>query len=374
MCKIFVILFFLISVPFVSSADSPLTSTVFYEVYADIEAVDEANLYGDITKVVFNFLESEATLDKKMAVINALGYANTLALDSYESMLIDAHQLDSNVFDRLRTVHYDEAPNLESTKEFKLTGDQFFCWAYLQALAEYTEPKQAYNALYLSNILKPDNEATYYVIGLVGAQIMMSDFSKWCDMFLFMKRIHSGTYTEGILRAEAKQIIFNYINLYAEDCSEEENQPVIIEKEKGIAWIEDGSVKVVADSFKIQPASDKVNLMIESSSITLIYDRDIKGSLVGFKIKNKGKKPSNKCIVVLEDNAEEYEESVYDYIPIGVLVVPVIKPNEEIKLTFSIFNHWLYNPNCDIKIRVDYLNHIKEKNEKDNVGELLENG
>ena len=72
MKKIFLIL--LLTLTFNSAfADSPLTSTSFYNAYMDIPLVNKTSKSkGILTDEVFEYLNSKNSIDKKTALINAL--------------------------------------------------------------------------------------------------------------------------------------------------------------------------------------------------------------------------------------------------------------------------------------------------------------
>jgi len=59
----------------VVTADSPITSTDFYKAYLHIPKVEEAHEIGVLSEGMASFLlDSENSLDKKAAVINALSW------------------------------------------------------------------------------------------------------------------------------------------------------------------------------------------------------------------------------------------------------------------------------------------------------------
>ncbi|MCF6158582.1 MAG: hypothetical protein E3K32_08400 [wastewater metagenome] len=106
--------------PGMSSADSPITSTKFYEAYMDVKMVKRAHLEGVMGIEIAEFLSSpENTIDTKAAVINALswrfeGKNNTEFYMYYLSLLyhVPLEELDTDF----------------------LSPDEIFCLGYLMVM------------------------------------------------------------------------------------------------------------------------------------------------------------------------------------------------------------------------------------------------
>jgi subtilase family serine protease len=54
--------------------------------------------------------------------------------------------------------------------------------------------------------------------------------------------------------------------------------------------------------------------------------------------------------------------------------IPALKPGEEVELTLFISGYWIYNPNADFRIDLDFDNNILETDEQDNSGTFYEEG
>jgi len=68
----------------IANADSPITSTDFYKAYLHIPEVEEANKVGVLSdKIAQYLLDSENSLDKKAAVINALSWDFDRKINAY---------------------------------------------------------------------------------------------------------------------------------------------------------------------------------------------------------------------------------------------------------------------------------------------------
>jgi hypothetical protein len=181
---------------FSAKADSPLTSTGFYKAYMDNEVVLEAESAGGvINQKIMDYLYGKNPVDEKMAVINALGWTfeGQSNYDSYRKYL------DENGMGKK-----------------KRKAENLLALAYLKALDNYFE---CADALAIAKQALSMNEKSYtfnIIHGLIKAQVEF-DFS-WCNVYKATDDVRKNTNLKSDMRPEAKEIIFEYMDLYAGDC------------------------------------------------------------------------------------------------------------------------------------------------------------
>lgn len=115
--------------PAVIYADSPITSTKFYEAYLDVKMVQRAYLEGVMGLEIAEFLSSPKNpIDTKAAVINALSWRfegkNNAELYMYYLGLLYHVSI------------------LELDTDF-LSADETFCLGYLMVMDNYFHPEHA---------------------------------------------------------------------------------------------------------------------------------------------------------------------------------------------------------------------------------------
>ncbi|WP_127532913.1 stalk domain-containing protein [Paenibacillus kobensis] len=172
-------------------ADSPLTSTGFYEAYKDIPGVEQA-ADGGLTKELAAYLSSaDNPLDERAAAVNAL-YAS------------------SNVWsDQNKTDTYAQLAYGKSEDELQtggLRGDELFVLGYMKVLDHYFEPDmtlltQARKAL-------PDSMTVALVYALGMAQLNIE-----CSWTYVEQTLGDSTLKTDI-RQTAIDIITDYMVLY----------------------------------------------------------------------------------------------------------------------------------------------------------------
>ncbi|MCJ8010779.1 copper amine oxidase N-terminal domain-containing protein [Paenibacillus sp. KQZ6P-2] len=174
-------------------ADSPLTSTTFYQAYMDIDFVAEAHQSG-LNQEIAKFLSSkESPLDQRAAVINAI-YSNWNEWN------------DRNVTDEYSKAIYGKPAALLELKN--LRGDELFVLGYLKALDHYMYPDPYW--LGLAREALPDSMTVELIYSLVKSQ--ESPEAVWC----YMERLFDDDLNKDI-RQEALDIIADYIYLYKHD-------------------------------------------------------------------------------------------------------------------------------------------------------------
>ena len=111
------------------AADSPLTSTPFYEAYLDVPIIYEAYSERIITKKMMEFLcDSEQKIELKVALVNALGWS------------VDGKNYAKR-FKKYLSQKYQKLQKKVSLSDY--TGDELLCLGYMTAMCDYFNPKKA---------------------------------------------------------------------------------------------------------------------------------------------------------------------------------------------------------------------------------------
>lgn len=176
-------------------ADSPLTSTTFWEAYKDIPQVVQANDIRRLNSELGRFLLSKAPLDQKAALINALSWNVEL-------------QRNAPLFLEQLAQKYKCS---ESEVESKLSADESFCLGYILALDQYQEPAPALAYLKKARKAYPSSYTVAVVESLVQAQINFKDFKK---MWVITNQVFQDKKLKTDMRPGGRKIIFDYMKLY----------------------------------------------------------------------------------------------------------------------------------------------------------------
>ncbi len=206
--KSFLLSFFLLF-SYVIKADSPLTSSNFYHAYKDIAIVKAAaDGNGIIQQKEMEFLSDKKQLiDQKMALINALSWD----FNGKENYRIYLSFLEKK---------YNCSVSKKEKKFYKkITADECLSLAYLLALDNYFEVAKA---LEIANIAvekskKAKKSYCFHIIrGLIEAQSLFSD--SWCALWKATDKVRKNEELVSDMREEAKQLVFDYMDLYKDDC------------------------------------------------------------------------------------------------------------------------------------------------------------
>lgn len=128
--QLFISVFFLLIFSQVI-ADSPITSTPFWEVYKNEKIIDKARLaQGQLSTELADFLISKKnSIDVKMAVINCLSWN----LNGKKNAVVFVNRLlEKNIYN--------------NTEDFRNNGraDHLLCMAYLKAMDDYFDVTDAF--------------------------------------------------------------------------------------------------------------------------------------------------------------------------------------------------------------------------------------
>lgn len=196
MKHIFKLFFFLLIFINFSKADSPLTSTLFDDVYKDINIVTQAKKKGTVNKKIAQFLHSkDNSIDEKAAVICAIGFEinGTHNAEKYSKIIF--------------------GKNLSVVDIKSLDAEDAFCIGYLQALDDYFHPSKSIPYLEAAyNELNTSFTASI-ILTLAKAQKIMDD-GDWCKIWDMTYKVYNDKSLYTDMREEAKKIIRDYMILY----------------------------------------------------------------------------------------------------------------------------------------------------------------
>lgn len=184
-------------------ADSPLTSTSFYEAYLDIPEIVTAHENGVLDITLSEFLDNKKiTIDKKIALINALNW-------KFEG------KTNNNMF----SYHLCLFKN-KRVVDFSidvLDADELLLLAYVTAMDDYFKPEEALPILEKAFEKAPQKKqsTTYQTVKtLIETQSILSKPENWKDIWLKMNTVLNDKSLNNDMRKEALAIIKEYMILY----------------------------------------------------------------------------------------------------------------------------------------------------------------
>lgn len=189
-------------IPISSYADSPITSTNFYEAYLDVKMVERAHVEGVMGVEIAEFLSSsDNPIDVKAAVINALswkfeGKNNAEFYMYYLSLLY-------------------HVPLIELDTDF-LSADEIFCLSYLMVMDNYFYPEDAMPFLEKAHEALKDSFTVSIILALAKAQMAFT--WDWCEAWKVVESVLENKNLKRDLRPEATKIIVDYMILYKDYC------------------------------------------------------------------------------------------------------------------------------------------------------------
>ena len=388
----------LIHLVLVSRADSPLTSTSFCKAYKDIALIKKTMLEEKsvLTKEHFEFFDNTSIpLDQKVALINALGWGDTTKTTAYILHLSGKYKLPVNTFDSI-LIWRGSQPALYAPSA-PVSADDLCCLAYMQAMGNYFAPIKGYYCAYHAANAKPQSEAVSYVYGLILAQFYLDN--DWCQVYKVMEAVRDfDEYSVDRLRKAAIDNIFEYINLYRESCEPNGNNPF-----KNAEIIKP---EILGEHDYVKPTSKLMRDGKKYADLKVVkietpeYDEKLDGAIVRVKVKNTGNMASvetNAKLYDLDIDTDEAKKRKLTKVQKGAIEenmrnkedktqidpdqyfeafspIPGLQPGAEIEIIFKVKNYWIYDPNCEIEVILDFHDNIEEKNEKDNKKEFIEWG
>lgn len=200
-----------------AQADSPLTSTPFHSAYSEHKMVAHAMEVQTLDKKIIKFLlKKKADPVIKLAIINALGWGNKYLVGQFEAALMKKRKgLEEGFFDEL-IVFPEDAPE-DNEQTLLLTADDLMCWAYLKAMGDYFNPRDAMKAAFLGYQRDEKSMVHGTALALIASQTAFD--ADWCSVYQVAHQfIEVEEYDENELSEEGVGVIMKYISLYKDDC------------------------------------------------------------------------------------------------------------------------------------------------------------
>lgn len=197
----FISLLFLI-IPQVK-ADSPVTSTGFSEAYANEAIIQKARLSGGVIndELMTYLFDRSNPIDVRLAVINELSW-DINGKDNYSVFL---------EFCKSKT-------ELSEEKLFrKAKGDLLICLAYLKAMDNYFEVREAFEMAVAAHKRSKRSYSIHLIAGIIEGQHLFS--SDWCEVYKSTDKVRTNKKLKVDMKSEAITIVFEYMDLYADSCN-----------------------------------------------------------------------------------------------------------------------------------------------------------
>lgn len=184
-------------------ADSPLTSTNFAAAYSDQPMVIAASkTEGYINNYIMDYLTNDKyPIDVKMAIINEFGWKIS-GKNNSQAFLI----------------YLKEKRGYQDKSEFLKSGkaEELLAMAYITALDDYFDVDQAFVFAEAALKKNPKSRTFQLIAGLIKAQKAMD--SDWCEVFKITDRVRKNTELIDDIKPEAVKIIYEYMDIYGDDC------------------------------------------------------------------------------------------------------------------------------------------------------------
>ena len=192
-----------------SFADSPLTSTEFFQSYLDIPMVKQAlDKKGKLSNDLIEFIASNDTpLEVKLAVINAIGWkiSGTQNAKAYMQFIVKQKNYKSGFGSA-----YMNFKNMANSEEL-------ICYAYLSSLDNYFEVSDAYRIAKISLKKAPYSYAINMITALIKAQVLTS-IDENCQAANIFSAIKTNPEIIIDMRIEAQALMHEYIDDISAHC------------------------------------------------------------------------------------------------------------------------------------------------------------
>ena len=177
-------------------ADSPLTSTDFWTAYKDVPEVVTAHDIERLNTRLGYYLLSNASIDKKAAVINALSW-------NYNG------RQNAQLFTEILGQKYKTTDPAQLNR--RLTAEERFCLAYLTALDDYFHVDAAYDMARQARRQLGGSFTVAIVTELIEAQ---KNFGGKTPLWNYVAPVLNDKKLKQDLRPGGRKVIFEYMALY----------------------------------------------------------------------------------------------------------------------------------------------------------------
>ena len=188
-----------------ANADSPITSTDFYKAYLHISEVEEANKVGVLSEGMAQYLlDSENSIDKKAAVINALSWDFDRKINAF-------------LFKRHLKAKYQVKDDIDSLVKV-MNDEELFCLGYMTVMDNYFDPEKS--LIYFESASSSIRESyTFQIINaLIKTQSLIKDQDKWCRIWTTINAVETNKELKVDMNTGGRKIILDYIKIYKDNC------------------------------------------------------------------------------------------------------------------------------------------------------------
>jgi hypothetical protein len=177
-------------------ADSPLTSTNFWTAYKDVPEVATAHDIERLNTKLGYYLLSNASIDKKAAVINALSW-------NYNG------RQNAQLFTEILGQKYKTTDKAQLDK--KINAQERFCLAYLTALDDYFNVDKAMVMAKQARRQLNNSFTVAIITELIEAQQSPGGAT---PLWKYVEPVFNDKKLKQDLRPAGRKVIFDYMALY----------------------------------------------------------------------------------------------------------------------------------------------------------------
>lgn len=174
-------------------ADSPLTNTDMWKGYRDLPEVTMARDIERLNTKLAYYLVSSASIDKKVAMINALSW-------NYHG------KQNAMLFREVLAQKY-KTPDVDS----KINAEERLCLAYLTALDDYFDVREAHRMALQAQKQLPNSFTVAIVCKLIEAQKRFGEQDK---LWTIVEPVLNSKKLKNDMRPAARKQIVDYMILY----------------------------------------------------------------------------------------------------------------------------------------------------------------
>lgn len=322
--------FILFLLSFDALADSPVTSTSFYSAYNEIPQIYVAEKEGLLNYELASYLSSNATIDKKVALINALGW-------KFEG------KNNKTLYTKFLNAKYN-TPELDYSK---ISPDEHLCLGYLAIMDDYfhvreplillkgalkRNPKSyTYNIIYglvLAQCCLRYNTDNSYGDDLIDRRFMDTDIHAFCNIYLLFANIEADKTLKQDFRKSAKRNIFKYVNVYKSYCDPE--NLILVPSTVPFSDIIDTRIKLLKKGniytipVRINQAIT-IDFVVDSGASDVMISNDVFSTLVKSNLITKADILGYEYYKIADGSTVKYLSIILNKLQIGNAVVNNVK-------------------------------------------------
>ena len=186
-----------------SKADSPLTSTDFYKAYETLGIVKSTQRMGAINEEMMQFLTNPSEpIAVKLALINKLGW--DISGKNNAHIFLQFMQKNKG--------YKTENEFIENGKGYDL-----ICYAYLKAMDDYFDVKEALIIAKKASEKEPKSFSVNFISKLIYAQDML--YEDQCKVYQSVINVRENETLIVDMKQDAIEIVFEYMNIYKKYCN-----------------------------------------------------------------------------------------------------------------------------------------------------------